>query len=119
MNYKKLIDRKIFVLCTDTRETLKVYNFLRYKNFDLGEGSFYRGKTFKPFEGMGIYLTSCSKYGVLHTSNRGILQDNNSFTPITDVEFNRHNKIPWWVRKSSIFGYISIIPDTDANVLYE
>ena len=93
MKYPEIMDRKIFILCTSIETIKQVHNFLRYKNFDLGDGEFYYKTPFKGFVGMGIYLRSDSKYGTINASNKGILQDNNAFGYITDTEFLKSNKL--------------------------
>ena len=105
MKYKKMIDRKIFVACTDVEKMRQVINFLRYKNFDRGTGEFYWKRI---FVGMSIYLTTGSKCGLMHACNTGIL-NNNGFDSITDLEFLQHNKLTLLEKCSGKpFGYIEV-----------
>jgi len=102
MNYKKLLNRRIFVLCTDINVMRKAINFLRYKKFDFGNRH-----SSELFVGMGLYICRDEVYKVMYTSNRGILQDNNDFDCITDVSFMRYNKLSILDKlRGKPFGYI-------------
>ena len=103
MKYKELINRKIFIGCTDVASMKQVINFLRYKRFDWGGGEFYYKNI---FVGMSLYLTNGGRYQLMHASNTGILM-NNDFDQITDMEFLKHNKLSWIERlDKKPFGYI-------------